>query len=143
VRPHPPPDGDGRRALSGKRFSLRARARSFVHAGAGLGDVLATQHNARIHALATLAAVGMGVFFGVSRLEWCWLAAAIAAVWTAESLNTALEQLADAVKPEPHAGIGRAKDAAAGAVLAASLGALAVGLLVLGPHLWAWLRRLA
>jgi len=129
-------------APSSERFSLRGRARSFVHAGAGLAHVLTTQHNARIHAVATVAVVGMGVFFGVSRLEWCWLVAAIAAVWAAEAHNTALERLADAVKPERDRQVGRAKDAAAGAVLATSLGAAAIGLLVLGPHLWEWLRRL-
>jgi diacylglycerol kinase (ATP) len=129
-------------ASSGERFSLRARARSFVNAGSGLAYVLTTQHNARIHAVATLLVVGMGLFFGVSRLEWCWLVVAIAAVWAAEAHNTALELLADAVKPERDRQVGRAKDAAAGAVLATSLGAAVIGLLVLGPHLWEWLRRL-
>ena len=75
-----------------------------------------------------------GAGLGVSRLEWCWLVAAIAWVWTAEALNTALESLADAVHPDRHPLVGRAKDAAAGAVLAASLGAAAIGLLVLGPY---------
>jgi diacylglycerol kinase (ATP) len=126
-----------------KRFSLRARARSFVHAVAGLAYVLASQHNARIHALATAAVVALGLLFGVSRLEWCWLVVAISAVWAAEAHNTALESLADAVAPAPHAQVGRAKDAAAGAVLAASLGAAGIGLLVLGPYVLAWLRRLA
>ena len=130
-------------AGDGERFSLGARARSFAHAGAGLAHVLATQHNARIHALATLAVLALGLLLGVSRLEWCLLVAAIAAVWAAEAHNTALESLADALKPERDAQVGRAKDAAAGAVLAASLGAAAIGLLVLGPRLWAWLLRLA
>ena len=126
---------------AGKPFSLRARARSFVHAGAGLAYTLASQHNARIHAAATLAVVAAGVGFGVSRIEWCWLVAAIAWVWTAEAFNTALESLADAAKPEPHPLVGRAKDAAAGAVLAASIGAAAIGLIVLGPHFLALLHR--
>jgi diacylglycerol kinase (ATP) len=123
-----------------RRFSLRARARSFAAAGAGLAYVLASQHNARIHAAATLAVVAAGLVLGVSRLEWCWLVAAIAAVWTAEAFNTALESLADAVKPDRHPLVGRAKDAAAGAVLAASIGAAIVGLLVLGPALLRWIR---
>jgi diacylglycerol kinase (ATP) len=55
-------------------------------------------------------------------------------------MNTALEVLADAVAPDPHPLVGRAKDAAAGAVLVAALGAAAIGLLVLGPRLWALLR---
>jgi len=127
-------------ARHAKPFSLRARARSFAAAGAGLAYVLASQHNARIHAAATVAVVAAGLGLGVSRLEWCWLVAAIAAVWTAEAFNTALEALADAVKPDRHPLIGRAKDAAAGAVLAASIGAALIGLFVLGPPLLRWLR---
>lgn len=101
--------------------------------------MLRTQPNARIHALAAVAVVGAGLFFQVSRFEWCWLLAAIAAVFTAEAFNTALEALADAHSPDPQPLVGRAKDAAAGAVLVAAIGAAAVGLLVLGPHLLAWL----
>src|SRR5262249_17298082 len=120
-------------------FTLRARARSFAAAGAGLAYVLASQHNARIHAAATLAVVAAGLALGVSRLEWCWLVPAIAALWAPGALHTALESLADAVAPDRHPGIGHAKDAAAGAVLAASIGAALVGLLVLGPPLLRWL----
>jgi diacylglycerol kinase (ATP) len=124
-----------------KPSSLRARAQSFADAGAGLAYVLASQHNARIHALASVAVVAAGLALGVSRLEWCALLAAIAMVWAAEALNTALETLADAVAPGRDPGVGRAKDAAAGAVLAAAIGAAGIGLLVLGPHLWALLRN--
>jgi diacylglycerol kinase (ATP) len=123
-----------------RTFSLRARARSFADAGRGLAHVLTSQHNARIHAAATLAVVAAGAGLGVSRSEWCWLVAAIAAVWSAEALNTALETLADAVAPERDPGVGRAKDVAAAAVLVASLGAALIGLLVLGPHLLRLLR---
>jgi diacylglycerol kinase (ATP) len=56
-------------------------------------------------------------------------------VWSAEAFNTALEQLADALHPERHAGIGRAKDVAAGAVLIAAVGAAVIGVLVFVPHL--------
>ena len=98
----------------GERFSLRARARSFVHAAAGLRAVLATQHNARIHAAATLGVVAAGLGLGISRSDWCWLVAALASVWALEAMNTALESLADAAAPEQHPLVGRAKDAAAG-----------------------------
>jgi diacylglycerol kinase (ATP) len=124
----------------GERFSLRARARSFAHAGAGFYYVLRSQHNARIHAFVTLAVVAAGLGLEVSRLEWCWLVVAIAMVWAAEAMNTALETLADATQPHRDPLVGRAKDAAAGAVLVAAAGAALIGLLVLGPHLWALLR---
>ena len=66
------------------------------------------------------------------------LAVAIALVWAAECLNTAVESLADATSPDHHPLVGRAKDAAAGAVLCAAIGAAVIGLLVLGRPLLAW-----
>jgi diacylglycerol kinase (ATP) len=120
-------------------FSIAARVRSFGHAVRGLGVLLRSEHNARIHALATAAVCGLGAALGLPRGDWLWLAAAIAAVWAAEALNSALEALADAVHPAPHPLVGRAKDLGAAAVLIVALGAAAIGLLVLGPPLWRWL----
>ena len=63
-----------------------------------------------------------------------WIIVAITLVWCAEAFNTALEQLADALHPENHPGIGRAKDVAAAAVLIAAVGAAVIGMLVFVPH---------
>ena len=62
-------------------------------------------------------------------------------VWSAEALNTALEFLADAAKPEYHPLVKKAKDVAAGAVLIAALGAAVIGALVFIPALRTWLGR--
>lgn len=118
-----------------------ARIRSFRHAGAGVVATLRTEANAKIHATMTVLVIALGAFLQVSRADWCWLSLAIAMVWAAECLNTALESLADATAPDPHPLVGRAKDAAAGAVLCAAAGASVIGLLVLGPPLLAWLVR--
>jgi diacylglycerol kinase (ATP) len=118
-----------------KPFSLSGRLQSFRYAGRGLLLTLRTQHNARIHAAATIVVVGGGLILGLSRLEWCAVVLACAAVWSAEALNTALELLADATTQEMHPLIGQAKDVAAGAVLVTAIGAAVVGLLVFGPHL--------
>lgn len=59
-----------------------------------------------------------------------WIAALVitaALVLTLEMINSALEYLLDHLHPEHHPAIGAAKDAAAGAVLLASIAALAVG----------------
>ena len=53
-----------------------------------------------------------------------------------EALNTAIEFTVDLLSPEPHFLAGWAKDVAAGAVFVASVGAVVVGCLVFGPHLW-------
>jgi diacylglycerol kinase (ATP) len=125
--------------MTTKRFSLPARAKSFVYAGRGLRVMIASQHNAWVHGVATLGVIGGGFVFGVARTEWLMLILAIVSVWTAESLNTAFEFLCDVASPDFHPLVEKAKDVAAGAVLVAALGATAIGLLVFVPHLRALL----
>jgi diacylglycerol kinase (ATP) len=121
-------------------FSLAARVRSFGHAFRGVGRLLATQHNAWIHIVATTAVLGLAVLLGLGRLEWVALLVAVAMVWVAEAFNTAIEHLCDRVSPEFDPLIGHAKDVAAGGVLIAAGVASLIGLLVLGPPLLAWFR---
>lgn len=116
------------------KFSLERRLRSFIYAGRGVRTLLASQHNAWIHAAATLLVLGSALIADVSRIEWAVLIAAIVSVWTAESLNTAFEFLCDAASPEFHPLVAKAKDVAAGAVLLCAVGAAAVGAIVLAPY---------
>ena len=123
-------------------FTIRGRVQSFRYAWYGLGLMLRSQHNAWLHAFASICIIGAGVLFGLRDGEWCWIILAIMAVWTAEALNTALEFLADAATPEFHPLVKCAKDVAAGGVLISALGSVVIGLLVLGPHLLDFLRKL-
>ena len=120
--------------IMNKPFQFTGRIRSFRFAFVGIWTMLKTQHNAWVHAVATVVVVAAGFFFGISTSEWCWLVLAIMAVWIAEALNTAFEFLADAASPGFHPLVKHAKDVAAGAVLIAAIGALVIGVLVLGPH---------
>ena len=104
-------------------FSLKERAGSFRHAFSGLGFVLRSQHNAWIHAVATVLAVVAGLALGLDGADWKWLVITIVVVWAAETMNTAFEHLCDAVSPAHHASVKRAKDIAAAAVLICALGA--------------------
>ncbi len=115
-------------------LSLAGRIASVRCALHGVWHVLKSQHNAWIHAAATLAVLGLGLGLGLGALEWALMLMAIASVWAAEAFNTAVELLADVVSPDVHPVIGKAKDVAAGAVLITVLGAVAVGVFVLGPH---------
>ncbi len=122
-------------SLPRKRTGIAGRWASFGHAWRGLQTLLATQANARIHAVATLLVVAAGLWCGLPPIEWCALVAAIALVWLAEGLNTALELLSDRVSPEDDPLIGKAKDVAAGAVLVAAIGAALIGALIFLPRL--------
>ncbi len=63
---------------------------------------------------------------------WCALVSmAIALVLAAELFNAALEALVDRLHPERHPEIRVVKDMAAGSVLLVSLGAVAVGVIML------------
>jgi len=122
-----------------RAVSPGARLRSFRDAARGVWTVVRDEPNAWFHAFAPLAVVVAGVVLDVGAADWRWLIAAITMVWVAEALNTALERLCDAALPEPHRLIRDAKDIAAGAVLLSAVGAAIIGLLVLAPHLRAWL----
>lgn len=94
-----------------------------------------SQHNAWIHALATVVVLFGGWYFRITREEWLWIILAIVSVWMAEALNTAFEILADVVSPDFDPRVARAKDVAAGAVLIAAIGSVAVGLMIFLPYL--------
>jgi diacylglycerol kinase (ATP) len=115
-------------------FSLRRRAQSFIYAWRGLRTVLATQRNAWMHLAATIAVLAAGIWVRLSRAEWCAIVVAVALVWMAEAFNTALELLADEISLEKRERLGRAKDAAAAAVLCAAVAALVIGAIVFAPH---------
>jgi diacylglycerol kinase (ATP) len=100
-----------------------------------VGAALRSEVHLRFHAAATFVVIGLGFYYGITRVEWALVALSVAGVWTAELVNTAIEALTDMASPAYHPLAGKAKDVAAGAVLLAALGALAVGVLVFGPHL--------
>ena len=115
---------------------LAARLRSIGFAIAGLGFAVKSQANVKVHVVATLVVIALGFRLGVSHLDWAALVAAIGLVWTAELLNTALEQLCDVIEPNRSEHIKRIKDLAAAAVLAAAICAAIIGALVFGPHIF-------
>jgi diacylglycerol kinase (ATP) len=123
-------------------FTIIGRLHSFRYAWHGLALMLRSQHNAWLHAFASVCVLITGGLFRLTDGEWCWIILAIMAVWTAEALNTALEFLADAATPEFHPLVKSAKDVAAGGVLISAIGSVAIGLLVLGPHLLDFLSKL-
>jgi len=118
-----------------------SRLRSFGYAFSGIRTLIISQPNARLHAAATAIVMAGAFILGLSRVEWCIIILTVAAVWTAEALNTALEYLADAASPEFHPLVKKAKDVAAGGVLVTALGSAIVGLLVFGPRLLFLLKK--
>lgn len=109
---------------------------SLRHAVRGIGHSFRAERNLRLHAAAALLAAAAGWRCALTPQEWCLLLLAMAAVFVAELLNTAVEHAVDLFSPSYSEAAKRAKDAAAGAVLLAALFAAAVGCLLFGSRLF-------
>jgi len=108
----------------------RTLLESFNFAVEGIIHVVRTQRNMRIHLLAAVIVLVAAIGVGVSKLELIALLLAIAFVFITEMINSALEQAIDVATTsfDPLAKL--AKDVAAGAVLIATVNAIAIGYLV-------------
>jgi diacylglycerol kinase len=122
--------------MSFKAF-LISRIAAFGHAFRGWGHVLRTQHNAWIHSVVAAAVIVLGLWIGLLPRDWAIIVLTIAMVFTAEFINTAIEAVVDLASPVHHPLAKVGKDVGAGGVLVAALAAIVVGLLILGPPLWA------
>ncbi len=114
-----------------------SRYRAFGHAFRGWWYVIRTQRNAWIHALATTLVVLLAFWLRLPARDWAVLFVTIALVWTSEFINTALEAVVDLASPRHHPLARVGKDVGAAAVLIAALTSILVGVLILGPPLWA------
>lgn len=122
--------------MKDEKFSIRKRLRSFGYAFDGLKRLIREEHNARIHVVAALVAIFLGLLLKISFSEWIPIALVIGAVFIAELFNSAIENLADFVSPQKHETIKKVKDMAAAAVLVCAITAVAVACLVFLPKIW-------
>src|SRR5919109_5228698 len=108
---------------------------SFNVAFEGIIHVLRTQRNMRIHFGIAFVVLVAAVAVGVRRLQLVALLLAIAFVLIAEMINTAIEARIDVSTTafDPLAKL--AKDIAAGAVLIATVNAVAVGYLIFSERI--------
>jgi diacylglycerol kinase len=105
---------------------------SFACAFRGIGLAFQSERNFRIHAAAMCVVVALGLYLGLSALEWCLAALASGCVLVAELFNTAIERLGDeAAGGAQKEMVGKAKDLSAAAVLLSALTALTIGVFVL------------
>lgn len=118
-----------------RKFSFRARLKSFGYALEGLIVLIKTQHNARIQFLCGIIVLIAGWWLSVGKIKFLFLIIAIAIVWFAEAMNTVFEILTSMISVRYSVKAKRAKDIAAAAVLIASLMAAMIGFMILGPPL--------
>ena len=107
---------------------------NFRDAGRGLVRLVRLERHARFHAAMAVLVVLAAAALRVTAVEWALLVLCVGVVVAAEGFNTALEAFLDRQVPHVDPVVGGCKDMAAGAVLAVSLAAAAVGVIVFLPR---------
>lgn len=114
---------------------------SLKNAFFGLKYCFITQRNMVIHTLVGTAVFFLALLLRVSVSEKLFLLTAIFLLLVAEAFNTAIEKTIDLYTRKRNSLAHIAKDVAAGAVLMTALYAVIIGLAVLGPPLWSFMRH--
>jgi diacylglycerol kinase (ATP) len=109
--------------------------KSFVYAFSGILTVIKEERNMKIHLAAALMVSAAGALLHISRTEWLICLVLFALVMSLEIVNTAVESVVDLVTDQEHPLAGRAKDAAAGAVLLSACAAAVIGLIIFVPKI--------
>lgn len=110
---------------------------SFDHASQGV-PIAFKGRNMRIHGIAALLVICFGLWFTISKTEWIVILMLIGLIWSAEMMNTAIENLANVVRDSlglSYSATKEPRDIAAGAVLIMSVIAAIVGLIIFYPYL--------
>lgn len=110
--------------------------KSFLYAFKGLVKVFKEEQNLRIQSFFALIVIVLGVYLRIGSRDWAIIFLAIGLVILAETINSAVERVADVLKPRIDDYVKEIKDIMAAAVMVVSIVAVIVGALVFYPYLW-------
>lgn len=121
--------------MKSDKFSFKSRIGSFRFALNGLKSLLKYEHNSRIHLMAAIMAIIVGIVLRLNLSEWSLLIVVIGLVFITELMNSSLESLADRIDPEWNEQIRKSKDYVAAAVLVSVVIAIAAGCIIFIPKI--------
>lgn len=116
---------------------MRKRIQSFSHAIRGIKASAISEIHMKVHIAISVAVLIAGFALDISILEWFVCLLCIGLVLSLEVVNTAIEDIVDLVSPDHHPLAGKAKDAAAGAVLIAAIVSAIAGSIIFIPKILA------
>ena len=108
---------------------------SFKYALQGFASSFRTERNMKIHVVATILVIILGIYLKLNLIEWSIITIAIVIVISAELFNTAIETIVDMVSPQKNEKAKLAKDISAGAVLILAIGSAIVGFMIFLPKI--------
>jgi diacylglycerol kinase (ATP) len=111
------------------------RIKAVKYAAKGFWILITSEKSIIAQVFIALLITIFGFIMQISATEWMFQVLAIGLVLVAESLNTAIEKLADFIHPEYHKKIGTIKDISAGAAFFAAIFAVIIGFIIYIPKL--------
>lgn len=117
-----------------ERF-IKNRLRSILFSLRGILILIKTEKSIQVQVVIAIFITLVGWYFSLSTMEWIAQCIVIGLVITAESLNTAIEKIADFIHPDYHKKIGSIKDVSAGAVGLAAIISLVVAGIIYIPKI--------
>ncbi|MDP2068324.1 MAG: diacylglycerol kinase family protein [Lutibacter sp.] len=109
------------------------RIKAIYYAAKGFWILITSEHSIIAQISIGIIMTIFGFLMHLSATEWMFQIMAIGLILVAESLNTAIEKMADFIHPEYHKQIGRIKDISAGAAFFAAIIAVIIGLIIYVP----------
>lgn len=115
---------------------IRTRIKSVTYVFKGMQILIKTEDSIKVQCSVGLLVIILGFIFDISVTEWMIQLTLIGLVLVAESLNTAIEKVANFMHPDFHEKIGVIKDVAAGAAGFAAIFAGIIGSLIYIPKIY-------
>lgn len=109
--------------------------KSFMYALEGVKFAIVNNQNIQIQILVALLVIAASLFFRINAFEMGILGIVILLVFSAEMINTSIEEMTNLITNEHRKEAKIAKDVGAGMVLVVSVGAVIVGVLIFLPHI--------
>lgn len=116
-------------------INFRNLVKSFKYAIKGLSYVFRHEQNFRIQAVLGVTIILLTLFLKIPVTQAAILILVVIMVLVLELFNTVTERLIDVLRPRLHHYVEVIKDLTAAAVFIASLGAIVIGLLIIGPYI--------
>jgi len=114
---------------------LKNRLKSLSYAAKGFWLLVSSENSIKVQIVISVIMTIVGFLMKISATEWMFQLLAIGLILVAESLNTAIERMADFIHPDFHKKIGIIKDISAGAAFFAAIIAIIIGLIIYVPKI--------
>ncbi len=108
--------------------------KSFRYAGSGLFKIFKEEQNLQIQFAAGFFVLILALIFKITKTELIFLIFSIGLVLLMETINSAVERIADVLRPRINDYVKEVKDITAAAVMLASSIAVVVGVIIFWPY---------